>query len=148
MYTSHYQPMNSVSILWHSAENRKFWMPNLLFPGLLLGGLYMSISKLYSGFLQVSTFCLGPSSEIFFLQKCASFNPRCSQSVCKRAFSYAFAPGDSLWVLLQEKAKDEKQGCGERSPLSFHTKNWSGKHTICSVLREIPWRLGDRLTFP
>lgn len=59
--------------LGHSVENRKFGTPNLLFPALLLWELYMPriklLSKLYSGFLWFSTFCLGPSLEIFFLQK-------------------------------------------------------------------------------
>lgn len=58
--------------LGHSVESRKFGIIWSLFPGLLLGGLYMSrtklIWKLYSGLLQASTFSLGPSLEIFFLQ--------------------------------------------------------------------------------
>lgn len=96
------------------------------------------IAKIYSGLLQASTLSLCPSLEIFFLPKYA-FPLILGIAKLPERFQLCiwWCPRDSPCVLLQEKAKDEKQGYRKRSPFSFHTKNWSGKHTVCSVVREI-----------
>lgn len=112
--------------LGHLGKSRKF---GTLVPGLSLGGLGISrarlMSKLYSGSLQTSTFCLGLSLEIF-LQRyvlllilgVAKLPPKGRFQLC-----ICWHPGDSLCVLLQEKAKDEEQGYGRRSSFSFHPTN-------------------------
>lgn len=135
--------------LGHSVENRKFGIVWLLFPGLLLGGLCMSrtklISNLYSGLLQASTSCLGPSLEIFFLQKymfCLFLG------IAKLYLSamHLLVSRRQPVCAAARKGKGWEARMWEKIPFFFSHKELEWKTYY--LLREIVWRLGDTLTFP
>lgn len=119
-------PRSAHSPLWLGCGGTHVF-PVKSMPGLWLGGLGISrarlVSKLYSGSLQTSTFCLGPGLEIsakicaILTLGVAKLSPTGSFQLC-----ICWCPRDSLCVLRQEEAKDEKQGYRRRVLFSFHTK--------------------------